>query len=362
MSNNSLKKKIVDHLTKYGWIRIQTSNTPIDVWNKSDEQIVLPTDELVEHGQSKGLLTAALEKIETCDQVNLLTTFDSDKLSVRASGAKVGFGKIIYKEGLDALSGLFNLIKNNAHANIKTKGKTKYIKEYMQNVHMTAPQRGSMIYKVELGLYEPQDDSGNNSFNELGSLGRVLNEKCARLIFKASKIFSTSEEHSPATLLKEGIDINFCEAFINLFSDSVDNLDFKFDWSNREQLSENIPSKIQFTSSHKEKAQRYAKAFKNIQKLDLVELPAIIETYSWPRDATKGKVSFKASLEGNDFTMTFETSESLYLRLKQEKVKKEVALTGKFLKTKNKKSKLEILYLKRIRVGPSEFIEIDVND
>ncbi|MCZ8529905.1 hypothetical protein [Alteromonas sp. PRIM-21] len=362
MSNKALKKKIVEHLTSYGWKNIQTSNAPIDVWNKNDGQVVLPKDELVEHDQSEGLLIAALEKIEIFDQVNLLSTSDSDKLSVHASGAKVGFGKIIYKEGLDALSGLFDIIKNNAYANINIKGKTKYVSEYMQNVHMNAPQSGSMIYKAELGLYEPQDDSGNNSFKELGSLGRVLNEKCARLIFKASKIFDSPGDHSPAILIKEGIDINFCEAFVNLFSDSVDNLDFRFDWSSKEQLTENIPSEIHFTSSHREKAQKYVKAFKKTQTLDLVELPAVIEKYSWPRDASKGKVSFKASLDEVDFTMTFETSESLYLRLKEEKVKKEVSLTGKFLKTENKKSKLEILYLKQIRVGPSEFIEIGENE
>ncbi len=361
MSNNELKKKIVEHLIKHDWKHIQTSNAPIEVWNKNDQQIVLPTDELVEHNQSEGLLNAALEKIETCDQVNLLSTSDSDKLSVRASGAKVGFGKIVYKEGLNALSGLFNIIKNNACSNINIKGKTKYVSEYMQNVHMNAPQSGSMIYKVELGLYEPQDDSDNNSFKELGSLGRVLNEKCARLIFKASKIFDSSEKYSPVTLMKEGIDIKFCEAFVDLFSDSVDNLDFSFDWSNKEQLTEGVPSKIHFNSRHREVAQRYVKAFNKTQTLDLVEQPAVIEKYSWPRDASKGKVSFKTSLNEADFAMTFETSESLYLRLKEEEVKKEVSLTGKFLKTKNKKSKLEILYLKQIRVGPSELIEVGEN-
>jgi hypothetical protein len=362
MSNNSLKKKIVEHLTKYGWKFTQIPDSPVDLWNKNNEQVVLPSDKLVGHAQSEALLNAALDKIEIFDHINLASVSDSDKLSVRASGTKVGFGKIIYKEGLDALSGLFEIIKNNANTNINIKGKTRYVNEYLQNVHMNAPQSGSMIYKAELGLYEPQDDSDNNSFKVLGSLGRVLNEKCARLIFKASHIFDSSEEHSPAKLLKEGIDINFCEAFVNLFSDSVDSLDFTFDWSNKELPSDNVPSKIHFTSNHREKAQKYVKAFKKTETLDLIELPAVIEKYSWPRDATKGKVSFKASLNEIDFTMTFETPESLYSRLKQEKVKKEVALTGKFLKTENKKSKLEILYLKQIRVGPTEFIEVEENE
>jgi len=362
MSNKKLKDKVLKHLKIMGWKNITPESAPIELWNHGENQIVLPVDSLIQHSQSIALLEAAISSIFEIDKVNLNLEFEVDRVSVQASGQNIGYGRIIYQEGLKALSGLYEIIKNNASSNINIKGKTKYVNEYMSEVHMMAPDSGSMIYKAELGLYEPQEDNDNESFQDLGSLGRVLNSRCAKLVLKAAKTFESSREFSPAELMHVGIDIKFCEAFVNLFSASSETLRFQFDWSPKEIVSDDVPTEVLFNIAHKEAAQKYVKAFKKTESLSLVEQPAIIEKYSWPQDATKGKVSFKTSLDNIDYSMTYETDEILYLRLKQEKVKKEVALSGKFLRTKNKKSKLEILSLVSIKIGPQDTLDIDEPD
>ncbi|MCL1038705.1 hypothetical protein L2750_16370 [Shewanella submarina] len=348
---------------------VEKVNIPnrFSVWydKEFDLELMLPDEKLVDHEQSELLLNEVIEKLADkrdfdvdSFRFRLLNRY-SDFLQVRSSGERILHGSINFSEGLDALNGLYGIIKSAANRSIKTKGKRKAVNDYLAGVNMLAPQAGSFIYKVELQLQGESDSHGEASFEQNFSLSRYINANLAIALARVSKKINSNDINYPSKLLCSGIDSTFCSNFLGLFSNNSDRLEFNFDWSFTEELPDNVPNKIEFNYSDRQKIERIEKLLSNSRSKKYVDLPAYIEKYSWPIDDEKGRVYLKLNMDGKDFTCYIETDSELYETLKAEHAKKQVSITCDLLVTSGKKTAIDILKLYSIRLNKNLEIELD---
>jgi hypothetical protein len=330
-------------------------------------EIVLPAEALANHEQSNTLLSEAIIKISNAYGLcpanfkTKLLNGDSDFLQVRSSGERINHGRINFSEGLNALTGLYGIIKSSASNNIKVKGKRKAINQYLSGVNMLAPKAGSFIYTVELQLLDLEEvDSQNKAFEQETSFGRYVNANLAIALARVAEKIKSKDYESPAKLLSVGIDSTFCNNFLNLFSSSSDKLEFNFDWSFKEELFQNVPNMVIFNYSDRERIERFKKLLSKSSTKQYVDLPAYIEKYSWPIEDEKGRVYLRLVIDGKDHTCFIETDSSLYETLKAEHAKKQISITCELLITSGNRTSIDVLKLHSIRINENQEIKVDV--
>lgn len=328
-------------------------------------EIVLPAEVLVTHEQSNTLLSEAILNISNahgfCSENfrNKLLNGESDFLQVRSSGERINHGRIKFSEGLNALTGLYGIIKSSASNNIKVKGKRKAIKHYLSGVNMLAPKAGSFIYTVELQLLDiDEEDSQNNVFEHETSLSRYVNANLAIALSRVSEKIKSNDYESPAKLHSIGIDSSFCHNFLDLFSNSSDKLEFNFDWSFKEEVFDNVPNKVVFNYSDREKIERFKGILSKSKAKEYVDLPAYIEKYSWPIEDEKGRVYLRLDIDGKEHTCFIETDSRLYETLKAEHEKKQISITCQLLITSGRRTSIDVLKLHSLRINENQEIEI----
>ncbi|BBI51617.1 hypothetical protein HORIV_40380 [Vreelandella olivaria] len=122
-------------------------------------------------------------------------------------------------------------------------------------------------------------------------------------------------------MLSFGIDGSFCNNFLGLFSKSADQLEFVFDWSFREEVYENVPSKVIFNANDRERIERYKNLLRKSRTVKYENLPAYIEKYSWPIEDKCGRVYLRLLVDGKSYSCYIEADSELYETLKAEHAK-----------------------------------------
>jgi len=363
--NKATTKSIKDYILVSGGHLKTTFENRMSVWSYGEDvEILLPEDKVIEHRQSAELIIDAIDElaiengISFNDMEKQIAELEFDTLYVRASGKDIPHGKIKFQEGLKSLEGLYGIIKNSANKSINISGKTKLVEQYLDGVNLLAPEKGSFIYRAEMELTEVADDSSNNSLPDTESLGRYLNGKLAKQMWKTQLLLS-QETTSPAALIREGIDLPFCDNFLKLFSNSSEQLDFRFNWSIMENIDESLPIEIVFKLEDKTKVKGFKKILKETRTMSNVDFPAVIEGNNWAEDADEGTVNFRVNIEGGDYTCSYNVDNTLYAKLKSQPPKTKVTISGDLLVTRGKQTKAEILKINEIVFGQEQKLPIE---
>lgn len=330
-------------------------------------EVMLPADELVNHEQTDEILDEAILKLSCAYNLNfdslknILLHDDSDLLQVRSSGVSVSHGSINFDEGLKALIGLYGIIKATANRNIKAKGKRKAVEQYLSGVNMLAPKAGSFIYSVEIQLLDVEDDYNDPNYRIESdvSLSRYVNSNLAILLARVSEKIKKADYESPAKLLSIGVDSSFCNNFLNLFSKNSEQLEFDFDWSFREGVSNNTPSKVVFNSKDRVEIEKFRELLSKSKVKKYIDIPAYIEKYSWPIDEERGRVYLRLFIDNKDYACFIETESELYEKLKAEHAKKEITVTCDLLITSGQRTSIDILKMYSIKLNQNMEIEIN---
>ncbi|MCD9498773.1 hypothetical protein [Photobacterium carnosum] len=368
MGNNIvLHNALEGYLNFIGAVKKTIIPSRFSIWydSKDNLEIMLPELEVLEHPQSNELLDEVITKLANASGVcksNFIQKLENsnfDLLQVRSSGTLIEHGKINYKEGLNSLTGLYDIIKLSANETIKAKGKRKIINQYLDGVNMLAPQAGSFIYAVEFELIKNEDESENNQIENSISLGRCINSNLAIMLNRISKYVKSSDSTSPAKLLKYGINVSFCNNFLKLFPERSEKLEFSFDWSFKEEIESTIPSAICFDKEDRNKISTYQKLLNNTEAKRFVDLPAFIEKYSWPINEDKGKVYLKLIVNSKEHVCSIETDTELYETLKAEHAKKEIAITFDSLITSGKQTNIDVIKVYKIKLNDQDEILIN---
>jgi hypothetical protein len=338
------------------------------IWydRKHELEIMLPAKELINHPQSDELLSDTISKIAKshgyCSHnfKSKLLNSDSDLLQVRTSGERINHGRINFNDGLNALTGLYGIIKSSASKNIKAKGKREAVKKYLSAVNMLAPKAGSFIYTVELELINIDDNNDSDILKQSMSLSRYVNSNLALTLERVAKKIRSHDLESPAKLLNIGIDSSFCNNFLDLFSKNSDKLEFDFDWSFKESIPDNVPSKVAFNYQDRMKIEHYQKILHNSKAHKYVDLPAYIEKYSWPIEDENGRVYLRLEIDGKDYTCFIETDSVLYETLKAEHAKKQISITCELLITSGRKKSIDIIKVYSLKLNENLEIEMDM--
>lgn len=367
-TNKILLSSLKGYLASNGAEPKTVISNRFSVWYEqaNDLEVMLPAEELVNHEQTYEILDEAILKVSNAHGLsfdalkNMLMHDDSDLLQVRSSGESINHGSINFNDGLNALTGLYGIIRSSANKNIKAKGKRKAVERYLSGVNMLAPKAGSFIYSVEIQLLDLEDDkNSNNKIGEEISLSRYVNSNLAISLARVSEKIKSNDYESPAKLLSIGIDNSFCNNFLDLFSESSEQLEFDFDWSFREELSENIPSKVVFNSKDREKIENFRKLLSKSRTKKYVDIPAYIEKYSWPIEDEKGRVYLRLLINGKDYACFIETESDLYETLKAEHAKKQISVTCDLLITSGRKTTIDVLKMYSIKLNQNVEIEIE---
>lgn len=364
-TNKALAESIQNYLSSNGGILEKTFPNMINIWSFKGREISLPTDVQIGHRQSKGMLFDAVSVLANINELShaemelQLVELDSDFLSVRASGEAIQHGKIKYKQGLDSLAGLYDVIKLSANKSVGIKGKRRVVQQYLDSVNMLTPEAGSFIYRVEMGLIHIDDESDCGRMDCVGSIGRYINSQLAFLIQNALSVMNSMDAPSPAKLMRAGINITFCDSFLKLFPRNSEQLDFRFNWSRAEDVDESLPRRITFKLHDRDTVAGYRALLKQSKVIPYKDIPAIIEAYSWPENSEVGKVTFRVSIDGAEHTCSYKTENERYMALKEQEPKKKVKISGDFVITTGAVTKIEILKLDKIDLvdRTSAFIE-----
>lgn len=363
--NKATTKSIKDYILVSGGQLKATFENRMSVWSYGDDvEILLPEDKVIEHRQSAELITDAIDElaiengISFNDMEKQIAELEFDTLCVRASGQNIQHGKIKFQEGLKSLEGLYGIIRNSANKSIKISGKNKLIEQYLDGVNLLAPEKGSFIYRAEMELTQALDDSGNNFLPDTESLGRYLNAQLAKQMLKAQFLLS-QEITSPAALIREGVDLSFCDDFLKIFSNSSEQLDFRFNWSLMENIDESLPIEIVFNLEDKIKVKGFRKILKQTQTMSDIDFPAVIEGNTWVEDADEGTVNFRVNIGNSDYPCSYNVDNSLYLKLKAQPPKTKVTISGDLLVTRTKQTKAEILKINGISFDQERELPIE---
>lgn len=366
--NNNLLNSLINYLVSIHAIKKAYITDSYSIWyvHENSLEIMLPDENLIDHPQSTDILNDAISKLSKSKGIDfdtfkrILLNSNYDLLEVRSSGDKISHGKIKLEEGINALSGLQGLIKDNANKKLKVKGKRKTIERYMNGINMLAPKAGSFIYSVEFELFDKQKENQDLNYNmdSGSSIGRYLNQSFAITLERISKNINNHENISPAKLLSLGVDVGFCDNFLNLFSSRSEKIEFNFNWSYKED-SENIPRSISFDKKAREKISKFKETLSNSKIRKFRDLPAYIEKYSWPIDEDKGKVHLRVIIDKRDYTCFIETDSELYETLKAEQAKKEILITSDLLFTSKRKTTVDVIKIYKIKLNSD--LEIKIN-
>ncbi|HCE3221092.1 TPA: hypothetical protein NG573_004505 [Vibrio parahaemolyticus] len=280
----------------------------------------------------------------------------NDCLKVRASGEKIAHGRIPFEEGLKALNGFYHMIKLAARSSVSCKGKNEIVKNYLSHVDMLAPQAGSFIYCAEVSLDKRSDD---DMYMDNASVHRYINMQFASMLNRTAKFIAKNEEPNVASLSKNHIDTKFCNYFLEVFSESTDNLEFFFDWSNTEKTSMDLPQYVVFDKTSRERIYRYKKLLKNSKTKPYTDLPAIIEQYAWKKSDDQGTVVLRLMFEDKEHTCSISVDASMYEKLKALKHQKQVAITADIIEKSGPKNSVEILNLHSLTVDKGTTVIFD---
>lgn len=347
------------------WSHKSTLESRVSVWEDSTSEIevVIPEPELIKHPQSHSYIDEAINKlseyydIEKSALTKHLDQGGFDVFKVRASGSAIPSGKINFKDGLASYENLYNLIKYSARKNINVKGKKAIVDDYLAGVNMLAPSQGSFIYSFESSLLKVVKDEKSTSADDLGSVGRYVNIRLAKLIENLFKFANSNENIAAADLIRNKIDFSTCDYFLNLFSEASENIDFEFYWSFEEEVTENIPEKISFTQKHKSNITSYKEILKRSSIVKYTDLPGWIERYAWPRDSDEGRISIKISIDDSEYVCSIPIVDAeRYEKLKNEPNRQQVFITADIVKTIGSRMSVGITKLHHIKLSTQEVI------
>ncbi|WP_336932749.1 hypothetical protein [Vibrio cholerae] len=271
----------------------------------------------------------------------------NDCLKVRASGEKISHGKIPFEEGLKSLNGFYQMLKLAARSSVSCKKKNEIIKDYLVNVDMLAPQAGSFIYSAEVSLDKCLE---KDYFIEDISIHRYINMRFALMLSNTSRFIANNHEPNMALLFKNHIDAKFCNYFLELFSDSTDNLEFFFDWANSEKAVMELPQYVIFDRESRNRVFYYKKLLKNSKTKPYTDLPAIIEQYAWKKSDKQGTVVLRLMFGDKEHTCSISVDEIMYEKLKALKHQKQVAITADIIEKTGSKNSVEILKLHSLTI------------
>ncbi|KJG55184.1 hypothetical protein UA38_21200 [Photobacterium kishitanii] len=268
---------------------------------------------------------------------------NSDIFSIRASGPSVKQGKIKFSEGLNALNGIYELIKLSAKQSLKCNGINNAIRNYTDCIYMNAPETGSFIYKAEIDLdSDPSLGLNSDEKKEEAKFKRHLNLSFAKLLQLLSQS-NLQEQLTYKKLLLLGIDEKLCDSLLCLFSDSADKIEFNFKWSVYEGLEPNLPSYIAFDDSFRNEIKRCKKILTTSTPKTLTSVPTYIERSSWVKGCEHGKIYFKLSIENKDINGSVDITDECKFESLKQKVKETIISDVTLLMSKKAGKSVEII-------------------
>ena len=231
---------------KAEWVLAHSIPEHMNIYNFEDYEILIPAESFYETKQGISILNdsvatiADVERISIDDAFDLLSEIAFDVICVHESGSLVEHGKINFKDGIDSLQGIYNLIKSNVKKTVTSKGKKRITDQYMEGVNLLAPQAGSFIYRAEIELHDIEPTSEDTqSVTNMMTIARSTNIKFANKLNRLQKNLISNNTVSISEIYRLGIDKDFCNYFLNIFSQKTDNVSFKFNWSLKEKKPEN---------------------------------------------------------------------------------------------------------------------------
>lgn len=267
---------------------------------------------------------------------------NADIFSVRASGDNIQHGKIRFNEGLNALNGLFELIKSSAKKSLNADGITNAVRSYLDCLYMDATAPGSFIYKAEIDLSTDKSlGLSDAEIKENARFRRNVNSDFAKLLLKLSS--STSEDIKYRDLLELGIDEKLCDSILDLFSNSAEKLEFRFNWSIYEGLDESLPRYILLDNVFKKNIQRCKTILSTSYPDTLKGVATYIEKCIWLKGANSGKIYFKLFIEGQDVSSYVVIDDTVMFEKLKHLVKETVTSDVSVYRARNVKSSLELI-------------------
>lgn len=227
---------------------------------------------------------------------------NSDTFQVRASGKDISHGKIKFEEGLNAMTGLYEIIKHSARQALDIKGTTNGLRDYLDNCFLEAPQAGSFIYKANVEL----DIENDNKLGlEKGDVDfrRNINISFAKSLIGLNQFLDTNDNPNYGLLVQHNISEKLCDSFLHLFSESSEKLEFDFNWSVHCKSTEKLPARVVFNKESKEKIKTFKRILKVTHPETFSELPVYIEKIQVPMDKKSiHRVNFKCKVGSHVLT------------------------------------------------------------
>ncbi|MCG6229746.1 MULTISPECIES: hypothetical protein [Vibrio] len=311
MTNQELHTSLLVYMTNLGW-EPKSNNGSMVSWCKHGQQqkILLPTDEFINDEHASFLYDKAVKLLSANDNMALedlktvLQSFisNADTINVRTSGVAIKHGKINLFSGSKALSAISSLIKSCAQTHVKTKrGLKKRLEEhYLNCVNLVVPQEGSFIHRVEIELAPLPIDSTklSETNNEIPNepINRSINVRLAKLLLELRDI--EQDKISLTNLVRLGVTERVTSTLIDVFSDEVDLVEYKFNWSPSFEAPKLATNTIAFDRSHREKFVQMKSAFSDAKSFNIEDVAAHIDGFLIPEDGDELSLLLKLELEG----------------------------------------------------------------
>lgn len=356
--NVSMLENIQRYMCCVGWVFAHELNGRASIWrlNGAKDELMLPMPDMLQNHQAESLLDEAMDILAKHEDVSPIDLFKRikqqqfDMLSIRAHGANVGTGKINFKQGVCALDGFYKIVRYAAQQSITVKGKTKFIKDYMDGIQLLAPQEGSFIYSLQVELNQPEEES-NNSLYPDASIGRSVNVFLSKIIQTIHKKSSNDYNYNNIDLIKDGIDGYLCQSILEVFSSNIDGLDFEFNWSILEDIFDDTPRNIKFNKTHRKRIESFKKTLSKETIKDVVDIPVHIEMYRLKKIDTNGRIGIRLPLGDMSYACHLDVKKETYEHLKKVKSDEVVFLTAKLLISSSTRTTVRINSYTSIRVG-----------
>lgn len=265
---------------------------------------------------------------------------NTDLISMRVAGKYIDHGKIKFKEGIVGVNAFYFFIKNAVENVFASNNQLK--KDYLDNVYMLVPEKGSFIHRAEIKLY----DSGD--FDSYYA-NRSVNVQLAKSMLNFYSCLNSINKYEISSLVLQGVNESLCKNFIDLFSNDADEINFDFTWA---KVGKPIPADLQkniiFKKKHLSKAVSYYEKFKSLDVFSLENITACIERYTWLESKDFGEISIKLKYKDIYHTCTVAVNEEQYTELKSLPPKSFVSISGDFSMKTNGKGKLYINKITKI--------------
>ena len=343
LNYKNLYSLLTHYLEHNDWsVDEQLSSDIAHLWvNKSlNESIQLPTKKGMQHFRAERTVKEAAENLadilnlSISDFIDKISIRRSDHIHIRAAGNAIEHGRINFRTNHKIESAIFSIIKTAANKFLslptlkkdKKKSiiltKTKAVEAYLSSVNIVAPTSGSFIYNLDVDLTK------NDEFSETETLQRYVNTQLA-LVLNELHSMENIDSISTASLIQKGLSQSLCSEFIKLFDESIETIEYNFEWDESEPAPKLASNNLRFTKAHKEKANKLKDKFDSSEPIKLVDSYAqIINIKIKPEHAEiQLKVPINGSERSCDTHIDLHTAESLLSAL-GENIKQPVMVSA----------------------------------